>query len=205
LLTTSCSGLGVGTTPSAFVTHGINTTVVEIDRAVYELAAKYFQLKENNPPVIADAVSYTAGLAASAPETYDYIVHDVFTGGAEPVDLFTLEFFQGLGALLKPDGIVAIVSFPPRPTSTLLADTRRTMPATSTCRRQSSSTAQSSTSSPRVASSASRPPRPRRPRATPPTSPTWSSFARRRAGRCGSAPRLCATTCRARPGRSFCT
>ncbi|UNI18234.1 hypothetical protein JDV02_004513 [Purpureocillium takamizusanense] len=101
-------GLGVGTTPSAFVTLGINTTVVEIDRSVYELAAKYFQLKENNPPVIADAVSYTAALAASAPETYDYIVHDVFTGGAEPVDLFTLEFFQGLAALLKPDGAVAI-------------------------------------------------------------------------------------------------
>ncbi|KAJ6437794.1 hypothetical protein O9K51_09622 [Purpureocillium lavendulum] len=111
-------GLGVGTTPSAFVTHGINTTVVEIDPVVHELAVKFFELKENNPPVIADAVSYTASLAASAPETYDYIVHDVFTGGAEPVDLFTLEFFQGLGTLLKPDGIVAInyagdLSLPP--------------------------------------------------------------------------------------------
>jgi hypothetical protein len=34
----------------------------------------------------------------------------VFTGGAEPVDLFTLEFLQGLGDLLKPDGVIAIVS-----------------------------------------------------------------------------------------------
>lgn len=77
---------------------------------VHELAAKYFDLKENNPPVLEDAVSYTSALAVSAPETYDYIVHDVFTGGAEPVDLFTLEFLRGLGALLKPDGIIAIVS-----------------------------------------------------------------------------------------------
>lgn len=105
-----CSGLGVGTTPSALVSHGINTTVVELDPVVHEYALKYFDLKENNPPVLQDAVSYTSELAKTAPATYDYIVHDVFTGGAEPVDLFTLEFFQGLHALLKQDGIIAIVS-----------------------------------------------------------------------------------------------
>ncbi|TWU73036.1 hypothetical protein ED733_001734 [Metarhizium rileyi] len=111
-------GLGVGTTPSALVSHGINTTVVEMDPVVYEFATKYFDLKENNPPVLQDAVSYTAEVAKTAPSTYDYIVHDVFTGGAEPVDLFTLEFFQGLHALLKPEGTVAInyagdLSLPP--------------------------------------------------------------------------------------------
>ena len=110
LLTSLASGLGVGTTPSALVSHGINTTVVEMDPVVYEFATKYFDLKENNPPVLQDAVSYTAELAKTAPATYDYIVHDVFTGGAEPVDLFTLEFLQGLHALLKPDGAIAIVS-----------------------------------------------------------------------------------------------
>lgn len=77
---------------------------------MHELAVKYFDLKENNPPVLQDAVTYTASLAKTAPATYDYIVHDVFTGGAEPVDLFTLEFFQGLHALLKPEGTIAIVS-----------------------------------------------------------------------------------------------
>ncbi|KAG5950010.1 hypothetical protein E4U53_005565 [Claviceps sorghi] len=101
-------GLGVGTTPSAFVAHGINTTVVEYDPVVYELAVRYFNLRENNPPVLQDAVSYTARLAEVSPATYDYIVHDVFTGGAEPVDLFTLEFFQNLHDLLAPRGTVAI-------------------------------------------------------------------------------------------------
>lgn len=75
---------------------------------VYEFAARYFNLKENNAPAIADAVSHTANLVNES-KTYDYIVHDVFTGGAEPVDLFTLEFLQGLSALLKPDGVIAIV------------------------------------------------------------------------------------------------
>lgn len=89
--------------------HGINTSVVEYDPVVYEFAHRYFDLKENNPPILRDAVTYTAELAKVAPATYDYIVHDVFTGGAEPVELFTLEFLQSLHALLAPGGTVAIV------------------------------------------------------------------------------------------------
>lgn len=108
------SGLGVGTTPTALVDHGINTTVVEIDPVVHDFAVKHFGLRENNPAVLEDAVSYTTKLVKEAPETYDYIVHDVFTGGAEPVDLFTLEFLQGLNSLLKPEGVIAIVSVHPQ-------------------------------------------------------------------------------------------
>ncbi|KAL0934244.1 spermine spermidine synthase [Colletotrichum truncatum] len=102
------SGLGIGTTPGALIAHGISTTIVEIDPAVHEFASKYFDLPSNHTPVIADAVSYTASLVEDPSARYDYIVHDVFTGGAEPVPLFTLEFLQGLNALLKPDGVIAI-------------------------------------------------------------------------------------------------
>lgn len=85
---------------------------MEIDPVIHEYAVEYFGLKENNAAVLADAVSYTAQLVEEAAQSYDYIVHDVFTGGAEPVDLFTLEFLQGLASLLKPEGVIAIVSFP---------------------------------------------------------------------------------------------
>ncbi|EHK48224.1 hypothetical protein TRIATDRAFT_155042 [Trichoderma atroviride IMI 206040] len=101
-------GLGIGTAPSALVSHGIDTTVVEIDPVVYEFAQRHFQLKENRPAVIEDAVKYTTRAANETNEVYDYIVHDVFTGGAEPVNLFTLEFFQNLYTLLKPDGVIVI-------------------------------------------------------------------------------------------------
>ncbi|UKZ80967.1 hypothetical protein TrVFT333_008733 [Trichoderma virens FT-333] len=101
-------GLGIGTAPSALVSHGIETTVVEIDPVVYEFAQKYFQLRENHPPVIEDAIKYTNRAANETKEIYDYIIHDVFTGGVEPVDLFTFEFFQNLYTLLKPDGVIAI-------------------------------------------------------------------------------------------------
>ncbi|EEY22077.1 spermine/spermidine synthase family protein [Verticillium alfalfae VaMs.102] len=79
-----------------------------IDPVVHEFASKYFQLPKNHTAVIDDAVSYTASLVNDAEAQYDYIVHDVFTGGAEPIPLFTLEFLQGLSSLLKPDGVIAI-------------------------------------------------------------------------------------------------
>ncbi|KAL7932709.1 S-adenosyl-L-methionine-dependent methyltransferase [Trichoderma chlorosporum] len=101
-------GLGIGTAPSALVSHGIETTVVEIDPVVHEFAQKHFQLRENHPAVIEDAIKYTTKAANETKEVYDYIIHDVFTGGVEPVDLFTFEFIHNLYTLLKPDGVIAI-------------------------------------------------------------------------------------------------
>jgi spermidine synthase len=89
--------------------HGIDTTIVEIDPVVYGFATKYFALPSGHTAVIADAVSYASQLAQTE-KTFDYVVHDVFTGGAEPVDLFTVEFVQDLHAILKPGGVIAIVS-----------------------------------------------------------------------------------------------
>lgn len=101
-------GLGIGTTPAALVAHGVDTTVVEIDPVVHEFASKYFRLPSNHTAVIQDAVTYTSDLANNTDTQFDYIVHDVFTGGAEPIALFTLEFLQNLNALLKPNGVIAI-------------------------------------------------------------------------------------------------
>lgn len=101
-------GLGIGTAPNAMIAHGINTTIVELDPVVHHYATKYFDLSPNHNAVIADATSYVAEKSVSAPGSYDYIIHDVFTGGAEPVYLFTTEFMQGLYNLLADDGFVAI-------------------------------------------------------------------------------------------------
>ena len=103
------SGLGIGTTPAALIAHGINTTVVEIDPIVYHFASEYFDLPSNHTAVTSDAVSY-ASLSVASGKKFDYIVHDVFTGGAEPIDLFTFEFLHDLHSLLKPNGVIAIVS-----------------------------------------------------------------------------------------------
>ena len=126
-LTYTTSGLGVGTTPSALIHHGIETTIVEIDPVVHKFATEYFHLPSNHIAVIEDATTF---VQRTPPAQYDYIVHDVFTGGAEPLELFTLEFLENVGALLKDDGVIAIVSPLPHPTPPKLTHPRTT-PATS--------------------------------------------------------------------------
>ncbi|KAF2184060.1 S-adenosyl-L-methionine-dependent methyltransferase [Zopfia rhizophila CBS 207.26] len=101
-------GLGIGTAPNAMISHGINTTIVELDPVVHHYATKYFGLSPNHTAVIDDAVAYVASKSRSNPNSFNYIIHDVFTGGAEPVYLFTQEFFKGLYSLLTDDGVVAI-------------------------------------------------------------------------------------------------
>lgn len=109
-------GLGIGTTPSALIAHGINTTIVEIDPVVHKFATQYFDLSPKHISVIEDATIFVSKSEAAAAkrQLYDYIIHDVFTGGAEPTELFTAEFLQGLSNMLATDGVIAIVREKPR-------------------------------------------------------------------------------------------
>jgi hypothetical protein len=111
LLTSSpslCSGLGIGTAPKALIAHGIDTTVVELDPKVHEYATKYFDLPTQHTAVLEDAVSWVQTASKNATRQYDFIIHDVFTGGAEPLPLFTDHFLGNLRSLLTPDGVVAV-------------------------------------------------------------------------------------------------
>jgi hypothetical protein len=90
------------------IAHGIDTTVVELDPKVHEYATKYFDLPTNHTSVLEDAVSWVQAASTSAVKQYDYILHDVFTGGAEPLPLFTNHFLGNLRSLLTPDGVVAV-------------------------------------------------------------------------------------------------
>ncbi|KAI0164101.1 spermine/spermidine synthase [Xylariaceae sp. FL1272] len=101
-------GLGIGTTPSALIAHGIDTTIVEIDPVVYNFAVKYFGLPSNHTAVVEDVVSWSQLNGPALQGHYDYIVHDVFTGGAEPVELFTPTFLQGLNQMLSQAGVIVI-------------------------------------------------------------------------------------------------
>lgn len=78
---------------------------------MYRMAVRHFGLARPHQAVIENAVSYVARTREEQPTgRFQYIVHDVFTGGAEPVDLFTYQFLDGLNELLTEDGVVAIVS-----------------------------------------------------------------------------------------------
>lgn len=79
---------------------------------MHQYASDYFRLPKNHTAVIRDAVAFVKEAVEVETERskYDYIIHDVFTGGAEPAALFTQEFLHGLNLLLKADGVIAIAS-----------------------------------------------------------------------------------------------
>jgi len=112
LLKKPSRGLGVGTSPSALIAHGVHTTTIEIDPVVHKYATQYFNLPTNHTSIIGDAVIEVKTLQKTAKSRYDYIIHDVFTGGSEPLELFTEDFLLGLKNLLRSDGTIAIVSLP---------------------------------------------------------------------------------------------
>lgn len=121
-------GLGIGTAPKAFIGHGINTTIVELDPVVHSMATKYFDLPTGHTAVLSDAIGWVDSQAHPTAEIddtinnpsekavaelppvtqYDYVLHDVFTGGAEPLPLFTTDFLSNLRSLLKPTGVAAL-------------------------------------------------------------------------------------------------
>lgn len=106
------SGLGVGISTSAFMEHSIQTTVVEIDPAVYQYARQFFGLPEPHAVFLEDARGWVHKRIDSLPESerFDYVVHDCFSGGAVPAHMFTTEFWSDLKQIVKPDGVVAVVS-----------------------------------------------------------------------------------------------
>ena len=103
-------GLGIGTAPRALIGHGINTTIVELDPVVHKFAMKYFELPNKHNAVLQDAIGWVSHetRTLSYARSYDYIIHDVFTGGAEPLALFTEDFIRNLRLLLRSNGVIAI-------------------------------------------------------------------------------------------------
>jgi len=99
-------GLGIGTAPKAFFEHGIESVVLELDPVVEQYARKHFGLPREQRVEIADAVQWVSRTPKL--QRFNYIIHDVFTGGAEPLALFTEKFLSNLRALLEVDGVIAL-------------------------------------------------------------------------------------------------
>lgn len=111
-------GLGAGISADALVRHGISTTIVEIDPAVYDAARKYFGLEYpgDDHVFLEDARNWVYNRRVAiqsadkkSPSTFDIIIHDCFSGGGVPQHLFSVEFWNDLKQIMKPDGVVAVV------------------------------------------------------------------------------------------------
>ena len=89
----------------------MNVTTLELDAGVTALARAHFGFGHAERVIHGDAVATAADLADQGAR-FDMIVHDVFTGGAEPAALFTPAFLATLRTLLAPGGRIAIVCLP---------------------------------------------------------------------------------------------
>ncbi|KAL7342588.1 S-adenosyl-L-methionine-dependent methyltransferase, partial [Rhodotorula toruloides] len=118
-ISTVHSGLGAGLSARALARHGVNLTLVEIDPAVHDFAERYFGVNEVKwgEVVLKDAVEWVEALVKETslpdgfppqPPAFDYIIHDVFTGGAVPATLFTSTFLAQLKSLLHHSGVLAL-------------------------------------------------------------------------------------------------
>lgn len=99
--------IGLGAGHMAKVLHdqyGIATDTLEIDPAVASAASDYFGFKPTGTSIVGDARYEIRHLQGS----YDLIIHDCFTGGAEPAHLLTVETITELKGLLSAQGILAL-------------------------------------------------------------------------------------------------
>ena len=110
-------GLGTGIAITALKNHGFETTVVEIDPAVYDAARTYFGLREpgEGRVFLQDARKFTWNRKRKLESgedlpKFDVVIHDVFSGGGVPGHLFTSEFWNDLKDIMAEDGVVVVVS-----------------------------------------------------------------------------------------------
>lgn len=101
-------GLGAGTL-SAYGRPGDEYLFYEINPMVVDIARKDFYFLEECPAkwnvVLGDA---RLSLEREAPQGFDVLAVDAFSGDSIPVHLVTVEAFQEYFRHLKPDGVVAV-------------------------------------------------------------------------------------------------
>ncbi|KAJ2162389.1 hypothetical protein GGF46_000753 [Coemansia sp. RSA 552] len=99
-------GLGVGISAGSLHLQNVRVDVVELDPAVHDAAEKLFNLPRNlNAVYIMDGRRF---IDEAPTGTYDYIVHDVFTGGSVPSSLFSESAVAQLRRILRDDGVLAM-------------------------------------------------------------------------------------------------
>lgn len=92
---------------------------LELDPAVYHAARTYFNLRKPDQVVLEDGLHFVTARAnrlrqsrkdPNIDELSDLVIHDCFTGGNVPADLFIMEFWNDLALSIKADGILVVVS-----------------------------------------------------------------------------------------------
>ena len=98
-------GLGAGSVAQNYSRVGWETTIVEIDPEITELAQLYFDFRQTDGKVIhGDGRQFVR----QNRELYDLIVVDAFGSSSIPFHMITVEAFEEMQSSLTEDGILAI-------------------------------------------------------------------------------------------------
>lgn len=100
---TLCIGIGVGVVTSALRALGCQVDAVELDPAVTDAATRWFGLQGNVHVTDGRKFVQTANVG-----TYDYVVHDAFTGGGISAALVCEHELRAIKRVMKDDGVLAI-------------------------------------------------------------------------------------------------
>ena len=98
-----CLGVGVGVVANALHMHQSKVDAVELDPVVAKYARDWFGLKSQL--VVGDAVSFVNN---ASEDEYDYVIHDVFTGGGISSALVSMEYWNAIRNVMKHDGVLAV-------------------------------------------------------------------------------------------------
>ncbi len=95
-------GLGGGTLVKQFDRLGFDVDVVEIDKRIWDVSVKYFNMNPSTRVFIDDARHFIR----IAKKKYDIIVFDTFLSESVPEHLMTLEGFADARRILNPGGMI---------------------------------------------------------------------------------------------------
>ena len=98
-------GLGIGVSAKTLIDSGTDVDVVEIDPILYQYALDYFKMPKPKNAYLQDARQF---LEERSQSVYDYILHDVFSGGVVSPYLFSIEALTLSKRLLLPDGVFVV-------------------------------------------------------------------------------------------------
>jgi hypothetical protein len=98
-------GLGIGASAKTLMDSGAVVDVVELDPILYRYAIEYFDLPTPRSAFLIDGRVF---LDKAAEKQYDFVLHDVFSGGVVPSSLFSIEALQKIDYILKDDGVLAV-------------------------------------------------------------------------------------------------
>lgn len=109
-------GFKSGLLTSSLVGHGYNTTVIEPDRYLYDIARAFFARNAPNAVYLEEPTRwlYTSFARNASGEQlitpFDVVVHDLARGGELPAQYYTMEIWEALKQQMNEEGVIAVVS-----------------------------------------------------------------------------------------------